>query len=135
MGDWDKTCREFKGVPFTPEQLKLAWRKLKLLMKEEVRHVEGLDYLRWLRMVIRKLENKVGSRRHRCLLIDARKEAKHIDPLIMLARAGDGVLQEIKGVNLFSQSLSSSFKSYDGKTPPPTSRKYYAPDSLTLVES
>lgn len=142
-GDWERISREFKGVNFTPEQLKGAWRRLKLLMREEVRQIKSatssFDFVRWLRMAIRKLEIQLGSRRQRSQLpqlIDTRKTAKRLDSLSMLATAEESSTQEMKGINEFAQSSSSSFHNYE---PRPIARqltrKIFAPDSLVLIDN
>jgi hypothetical protein len=139
MGDWERISREFKGVHFTPEQLKGAWRKLKLVMREEVRLIKStscsFDFVRWLRMAIRKLETQLGSRRQRSqlpLLIDTRKVAGRMDSLSLLVTAEESSQQEMQGINEFAQSTRSSFHNYEAR---PLTRKIFAPDSLMLVDN
>jgi hypothetical protein len=141
-GDWERISKEFKGVHFTPAQLKGAWRSLKLVMREEVRLMKAstvhIDCVRWLRLAVRKLEMQLGSRRQRSqlpMLIDTRKTARRTDSLRLLAIAEENSQQEMRGINHFSQSSRSSFHGYEAR---PVSRalprKIFAPDSLMLVD-
>jgi hypothetical protein len=116
MGDWERISREFKGVHFTPEQLKGAWRKLKLVMREEVRLIKStscsFDFVRWLRMAIRKLETQLGSRRQRSqlpLLIDTRKVAGRMDSLSLLVTARKARSKRCKGSTSSPSQLAVLF--------------------------
>lgn len=131
-------------MQFTTDQLKGAWRKYKILMKDEVRLLKtesaSFDCVRWLRAAIRKLELQLGNRRQRTqvpLIIDTRKVAKRYDLLSFLANAEESSSHEINGVNSFEQSASSSFNSYQPRpsVSRPMTRKIYAPDSLVLVDN
>jgi hypothetical protein len=141
--DWERSSREFKGVHFTPEQLEGAWRKLKLVMREEVRLIKSTScsfyFVRWLRMAIRKLEIQLGSRRQRSqlpLLIDTQKVAKRMDSLNLLVTAEKSSQQEMQGINEFAQSTRSSFHYYEARPlSRPMTRKIFAPDSLMLVDN
>mmetsp|Transcript_27256 Transcript_27256/g.48974 ORF Transcript_27256/g.48974 Transcript_27256/m.48974 type:complete len:115 (+) Transcript_27256:2218-2562(+) len=112
-------------------------------MREEVRNIKqatsSFDYVRWLRMAIRKLEIQLGSRRQRSqlpLLIDTRKSAKRLDSLSLLVTAEESSSQELRGVNQFAQSTGSSFHNYEARpVARPLTRKIFAPDSLVLIDN
>ena len=118
LGDWEKISKEYKDKPVSVELLKKIWRCLKVTMKEEVTEIKKKNpqyhYLKWIRAVVRKLEQNSAKKTKPKLVvsINPRPKEQRFDMLTIMAEAENAKCNGIESTTSLNINSSSSFKAY-----------------------